>query len=61
MLHCPLSVKSLLPRPLSPQGQGCPSGDDNGDDDSDGDAYSDDSDGDDYSDDSDGDDGSPLY
>ena len=60
MLHCPLSVKSLLPRPLSPQGQGCPSGDDNGDDDSD-DAYSDDSDGDDYSDDSDGDDGSPLY
>ena len=52
MLHCPLSVKSLLPRPLSPQGQGCPSGDDNGDDDSDGDAYSDDSDGD---------DGSPLY
>ena len=50
MLHCPLSVKSLLPRPLSPQGQGCPSGDDNGDYDSDA-----------YSDDGDGDDGSPLY
>ena len=58
MLHCPLSVKSLLPRPLSPQGQGCPSGDDNGDDDSvtisDKDAYK-------HSDDGDGDDGSPLY